>query len=72
MKYYVVGRPIDGVTINGIEWLLDEENNLEIFSLDEALEALHMPSLEWAENAGYIFDEVELTELGLYEGLDYE
>ena len=37
----IVGRPITGISINGLEWLVDEDGFVEIFtSIDSAREYL--------------------------------
>lgn len=56
---WAIGRPINGVTINGLEYVLDDEDELMLFdSIEEAKEFLR-------EN-GIDDDEIEV------EGIEFE
>ena len=59
-----IGRAIEGVSLNGIEWLLDEENDIMTFSSREnAKEFLK-------ENGFDSFTEEELEDSFFYEEIE--
>lgn len=61
-----IGRPINGITLNGLEYVLDENGNVLKFK-DEAAAMLFLQShgiekeelLEILENGGLVFEEVD-------------
>lgn len=61
-KRYVIGRPIEGVTINGLEYILNDEGDEIIFnSIEEAKEFLLGFDIGEAEieAQGIVFEEVD-------------
>jgi len=58
-----IGRPINGISINGVEWLLDDDNKPMLFANRESAEQFLLDNGEIAENVdSYIFENEETTE----------
>ena len=50
---YIIKRHIDGITLNGFEFVLDDKNQVKKFSTEkEALDILQYDSTEEAEENG--------------------
>jgi hypothetical protein len=60
-----LGRPINGISINGCEWLLKDSGKLNLFSCtDEAVIFLQNHGLTDIDIEDYIFDEnIEVDEM---------
>ena len=61
-RRYIIGRPINGITINGLEYILDDEGDEIIFnSIEEAKEFLLGFDIGEAEidAQGIVFEEVD-------------
>jgi hypothetical protein len=63
-----VGRPINGISINGLEWLLDDANKPMVFSdKNEAIAFLKAHGTDDTDIEDYVFDtefsESEMSEL---------
>lgn len=59
---WAIGRPINGVTINGLEYVLDDEDELMLFdSIEEAKEFLRENGIDddEIEAEGIEFEEVD-------------
>ncbi|MDR0637390.1 MAG: hypothetical protein LBG27_00535 [Spirochaetaceae bacterium] len=53
-----VGRPINGISINGCEWLLDDSKNLKVFTEKNiAIQFLKEHGVSDNEMADYIFND---------------
>jgi hypothetical protein len=59
-----IGRAIEGVSLNGIEWLLDEENDVMTFSDRENAKGF------LKENGFDSFTEEELEDSFFYEEIE--
>ena len=46
---YTISRFINGISLNPKEYVLDDQNELRLFSLEEALELMGYESVEDAE-----------------------
>ena len=57
-KSVIVGRPINGISINGLEWLVDEDGYVEIFvGIDQAKEYLRSKGVTDEEMEDLTFKE---------------
>lgn len=59
---YIIGRPIEGVTLNGNEYVLDNDGNEMIFdSIEDAVGFLMACGYKEydIENQGVVFEEVK-------------
>ena len=53
-----VGRPINGISINGCEWLLDDDGNLKVFTEENiAVQFLKEHGISDDELEDYIFSD---------------
>ena len=55
---YTIGRDVNGVSLNGREFLLDEEDNVIELTEKEVLSTLKLESLEEGADKGYYIEEV--------------
>lgn len=44
-KVYLIGRPIDGISINGLEYLMDDDNKVMEFDSKESITSFITDSL---------------------------
>jgi len=59
----IVGRPINGISINGLEWLLDNDGEPIRFSDGDAARSFLLDNGESAENIySYVFEDEETGE----------
>jgi hypothetical protein len=59
-KRVIVGRPVNGISINGLEYLLDEHNKVKEFAdKKEAVQFLKDNGVLGKERASFIFEEIE-------------
>lgn len=57
---YAIGRPINGITLNGNEYVLDENGEMTLFdSMEEAKSFLYRHGLSEEEINDLIFEEIE-------------
>lgn len=47
-----VGRPINGISINGLEYLLDDDGNIRLFSNENEAK-------DWLTSQGFSMDEID-------------
>ncbi|WP_336932078.1 hypothetical protein [Acinetobacter bereziniae] len=47
-----VGRPINGISINGLEYLLDDDGNIRLFSDENEAK-------DWLTSQGFSMDEID-------------
>lgn len=47
-----VGRPINGISINGLEYLLDDDGNIRLFSDEKEAK-------DWLTSQGFSVDEID-------------
>lgn len=47
-----VGRPINGISINGLEYLLDDDGNIRLFSDENEAK-------DWLTSQGFTIDEID-------------
>jgi hypothetical protein len=59
-KKVIIGRPVNGISINGLEYVLDEHNEVKEFAgKKEAVEFLKKNGFHTKDMDSFIFEEIE-------------
>ena len=58
MKRYSVGRPINGISLNPLEYVLNDNDKVQAFTSDELCGLLKTASIKDAEEQGFIIEEI--------------